>query len=977
MASITTEGRAELIALYIAMFKAAPGATNLSEIVTLKESGKTLVEVANFLTGKADFSKVYPAFLTADEFAARLVTNLLGSEVSAGASTWATNWVKTQLAAGKGPAFIMSAAVQAIRSTSNTDFANAKSALANQTEVATYYSVTKEQSSTDLATLQAVINGVTSTASTVTTAKTNVDTGVQVAIGKTYTLTTGIDTVAGAAGNDTIIGNNTATPSDTFTSLDNIDGGAGDDTFTITSTAAVSIPTTATVKNVEKAVITSAKDISGDVSGWTGLTSLTAVSATSATTNQSLTAGAADVAFTTVYTDAGTGAASTTGTIAITGGKSVSLTSTIVGELGATFDTTQGAITVTGTADTTSVSVSQTAPATGAAAVRGVINGDVTITDVNSTSTTAAGKITTVTLSNWDDATVNSGALTTANLSGKAATFNAGTLGALTTAANSTFALNLTGLTTTGAVTFDTDIKTLNVSSATAASSINTLTNGSLTALNISGDKGLTVTTLTAAATAVITSTNTGGVTITSALGTTQQFVGTSSGGADSISIAAAGTKAITTGAGNDTVTYAGALATGGSIDAGDGSDTIKMTDTVAATATATATFAGTVSNFEVLEISNATTAATAINMANADGMNSLTTNGVGAGFGLTVTNAGADFTFTQKAAMANASSIALATDTGTSDNVNLKFTANDGFTNTTALTVSNVESLTITLTDANTTANTALFVAPITAAAAKTVTVSGNAGIDLTGLTATTITSLDASGLTAATFGGLTWTSGALAAAATVKGSAAGANTIDFSAATKAVTYTGGTGVDTLNWTTANTQANVISLGNGANVINGGTNMNGNNTITTGTGNDTISLGSGMNTVDVGSGTDAVTVGTAPVNGNSYSSITGLGGTGDTLVLKDQGTEVFTSAKLSLASTAAFRDYLDAAASSTTANTNATIKWFQYGGDTYVVQDLSASASFSDGADLIVKLVGLVDLSTATTSSTNTITFA
>ena len=73
MASITTEGRNELIALYVAMFNAAPGANNLNDMVALVESGKTLLQIAQTYTAKAEFATVYPTLLTADEFAARLV----------------------------------------------------------------------------------------------------------------------------------------------------------------------------------------------------------------------------------------------------------------------------------------------------------------------------------------------------------------------------------------------------------------------------------------------------------------------------------------------------------------------------------------------------------------------------------------------------------------------------------------------------------------------------------------------------------------------------------------------------------------------------------------------------------------------------------------------------------------------------------------------------------------------------------------
>ena len=75
------------------------------------------------------------------------------------------------------------------------------------------------------------------------------------------------------------------------------------------------------------------------------------------------------------------------------------------------------------------------------------------------------------------------------------------------------------------------------------------------------------------------------------------------------------------------------------------------------------------------------------------------------------------------------------------------------------------------------------------------------------------------------------------------------------------------------------------------------------------------------------------------------------------------------------LAGTAAFADFLSAAAASTAASTaaNALITWFQYGGDTYLVQDKSTAATFTEGTDQVVKLMGLVDLSTATIDGATT----
>jgi S-layer protein len=345
-----------------------------------------------------------------------------------------------------------------------------------------------------------------------------------------------------------------------------------------------------------------------------------------------------------------------------------------------------------------------------------------------------------------------------------------------------------------------------------------------------------------------------------------------------------------------------------------------------------------------------------------------------------------------------------LASDIGTSDNVNLAYSAIDGFTSLAAFTIANVESLKITTTDADAVAQAFLIVTPITAAAATTVTVSGNMGVSLIGgMTQTALTSLDASGLTATgAFGGLTWTSGALAASSMIKGSAAGTNTVIFSAANTAstfVTYTGGTGDDAV--TGSNGLNNVVTLGNGTNSFTSTT--AGNNTVTGGTGIDTIIVGTGSNTINLGGGTTAnsVTVGAAAglnvISGLStgvdtivlgavqaaagyYTSVTGMTA-GDKIdfaaaipVGAVARADSALGAKITLGSAAAFANYLDAATATVIADAGAsTMAWFQLNGNTYVVVDRETGAgvdgtTFQDGVDSVIELVGLVSLATSAT---------
>ncbi|WP_086465744.1 beta strand repeat-containing protein [Oceanibaculum nanhaiense] len=556
---------------------------------------------------------------------------------------------------------------------------------------------------------------------------------------------------------------------------------------------------------------------------------------------------------------------------------------------------------------------------------------------------------------------------------GYAATQASATLTAAAPVGDATFSISGTGLKTAN-LTVD---KTATGKSVTVADTGNTTTAVNITASGAStvvanstalatvsvGGAGLVSLTLgTAAATSVDASASTGGLNLATAMATGATFTG--GAGKDTVTIGAS-TVASTMGAGDDTVNLSvAALGSGGSVDGGDGSDTISLSAANAATASATTTFAASISNFEKFGVGLAG-AATTINADNIDGITHIVSAGTSNTFTLTVNNLAANSTFEQTAALGTTAgaTLNLKDATGTSDVLNLKFSATDGFTNGTAITAAGVETLNIVTDDTDTTAPTTVFTIPITATSVKSVTVSGDVGIDLTGLTATTLTSLDASGVTATgAAGAVTITTGALAAAATLTGGA-GNDTINASAATKAVTLTGGAGGDTL--TGSSTVASTINGGDGNDILTGGA---GADTINGGAGNDQITSGAGLDIVDVGTGTDTFIV-TANSNGNIYATISGMGSGDKVDFLAGGAAATFTTAAITLASTAAFADFLQASA----AGGADRVVWFQFGGDTYLVQDVTAGATFTNGADQVVKLSGLIDLSTATIDGAGT----
>ena len=141
MALITVEARQELIALYVAMFEAAPSADELSQMVLAREGGATALQVANTLAQEAGFTAIYPGLLTGQEFVDRLADNLLGDDVAAPVRAWAVNWALSALNSGMSRQELILTAIQALGTTTNVNYTVPQAVLVYKVEVASYYTV--------------------------------------------------------------------------------------------------------------------------------------------------------------------------------------------------------------------------------------------------------------------------------------------------------------------------------------------------------------------------------------------------------------------------------------------------------------------------------------------------------------------------------------------------------------------------------------------------------------------------------------------------------------------------------------------------------------------------------------------------------------------------------------------------------------------------------------------------------------------
>ncbi len=771
---------------------------------------------------------------------------------------------------------------------------------------------------------------------------------------KTYTLTAGIDTVAGGAGNDTIVGNSDDNATIYFSALDNIDGGAGVDTLSIVATGAINTTTqTATkVANVETVSLTSGGAVTSNTSTWSGVADLVASSIAGATltaaattaitatdgalaagaisanggstvsvTAEGMTTGSITVGETTAAAGAVSvtatgnypaGANNTLGNIAVTGGSSVAVTvksgitdaEKAAAKTISNFTETFGTVTVTGDANTKSVSVTQARTAkvdgttTDPLGVIGVTPGAVTINDVNRTSTTKAGVIESVSLSAFGTTTINSGALKSITLASSArGNVDLSTLGALSTPANTSLdvTLNAVSGSTTSTLLVDSDITTLNIAgtgtSSTSTNSLKGISASGLTTLNVSGANKVS---LSGAATTysswdslkTVTVTNTAGFNMGGTpVGNAVTFTG--GDGDDGVALGTAPTKAISMGAGDDYVVYGGAVGTGGSVSAGEGTDTISMTFAQANAADASATFNTKWTGFENLELSDQLTGELAIPGLNnvssvdlVDGSNSGTLTGLPSGGSVTLYAASNTLTVGINNALYNANDVLNLTSY-------IDYLSASGATAIGTVTAAATETINISLPeDDGVNASSAARVETMTlvATGAKTVTVSGNNGLNLTNTGNALITNFDASGVVA---GSAVYAADAdLAAGLAVTFASASAKTTTL----LATTITGGAGNDTL---TGNTAKDTMNGGAGADTIDGGDEAD---TLTGGAGADTFVFASGESTYDAyDTITDLGKTDSIKLSGGTVSFVqTAVAGTGTTPTVSKYGVVTF-----------------------------------------------------------------------------------
>lgn len=520
------------------------------------------------------------------------------------------------------------------------------------------------------------VTALVSTVSTVTNLASSVTTVV--VAGTNFSLTTGIDTITGTAGNDTIaaIGGTGATVS----VADSVNGGDGTDIFKLFTDGAVVLPALTSIESLF---------INDTVHQSTTIASTVMVAA-----------GVTDL-----YLQAGTTIAAAGVTVTLAAANTLTLDGITDGD-GTADGATQGEINLTAASTVTSMAV--TVKDVGGTGTLLDLDLDVTATGVTTVNLVSTGT-NSISLAN------TGAAISTLNVSGAGAVVAWGAL--------------------------PTTVKTVNAATATGAVTV-----------DVSG---------------AVVATATGGA------GADTFILGANFVGAENTTVASRDT-----------------------INGGAGRDTLSITSAIAASTAATSVAQTTVTNVEIITISDASAAN--VDLTKFTGADTLKFGSTVGAFTYTV-NTGSTVEYVTGAAGNNARSYVV-TGTGTTDAITLKGVAATDLGNA-AQTFTGVETLTVTT---GTTAGTAmifggtLVMSPTAGVAGGAIIATGVNPLTLTGVV--TAASLDASALT----GILTVT-------------AAPANSITIKGGTKADVITGSTANDSI---TGGEGADTITAGAGSDVV-------------------------------------------------------------------------------------------------------------------------------------------------------------
>ena len=162
-ASVTYQ-RDDLYRFFAVAFGAAPGVTYMGQLVEAADAGMSIKAIVNVFTTKPQFLETYPASLTHQEYAQKLVDNVVGTSANAAAKAEAVAEIVAALSLPNWTRGDITYAIfnnLAQKPANDAKWAGTAKKMANQVVYAKHYTETMKVDTIDLTQLRAVVKTVT------------------------------------------------------------------------------------------------------------------------------------------------------------------------------------------------------------------------------------------------------------------------------------------------------------------------------------------------------------------------------------------------------------------------------------------------------------------------------------------------------------------------------------------------------------------------------------------------------------------------------------------------------------------------------------------------------------------------------------------------------------------------------------------------------------------------------------------------
>lgn len=286
--AMTLTQKTDMYRFFAIAFDAAPGIVYMDQLDAAYAGGMTTQQIVNVFTTKPQFTATYPNFLDSAAFATKLVDNVVGASASDAAKLQAVADIVGAMDVmhmSRGDVIYTVFNNLAAKSFDDPTWGNTAKLLANQVEVAKYYTETLVGDSTDLTVLRSVIVNVSDTSDVTTPAA--IEALIDSSGAQTLSLTSGAtDHLIGGTAGDLFLAQTTdsvsPTAANTLHASDIIDGGQGVDTLRVTADGVNPLVGGFTMINVENLEVRSYAT-TGVTLGLVNVTDLEKVISTSST----------------------------------------------------------------------------------------------------------------------------------------------------------------------------------------------------------------------------------------------------------------------------------------------------------------------------------------------------------------------------------------------------------------------------------------------------------------------------------------------------------------------------------------------------------------------------------------------------------------------------------------------------------------------------------------------------------------------